>query len=72
MRLAGMERLELSKTGLKNLARDRFAFIPRSNINAGEENRTPKTGVLSAGCLPLASLPRHWLQAGVTPVISAL
>ena len=25
---AGMERLELSKAGLKNLSRDRFAFIP--------------------------------------------
>lgn len=27
---AGMERLELSKPGLKNLSRDRFAFIPVS------------------------------------------
>jgi hypothetical protein len=45
--LAGMERLELSKPGLKGLSLDRFAFIPVSNINAGEENRTPKTLVLS-------------------------
>ena len=28
--MAGMERLELSKPGLKNLSLDRFAFIPVS------------------------------------------
>ena len=54
---AGMERLELSSPGLKGLSRDRFAFIPVSNINAGEENRTPKTLGLSKRCLPVASLP---------------
>lgn len=53
-----MERLELSSPGLKNLSRDRFAFIPVSNIDAGEENRTPMTLVLSERCLPVASLPR--------------
>jgi hypothetical protein len=52
-----MERLELSKPGLKNLSLDRFAFIPVSDIDAGEENRTPKTLVLSERCLPVASLP---------------
>ena len=73
-----MERLELSKAGLKNLSRDRFAFIPVSSgklqfvvdsvvtdtrefaghsLDAGEENRTPKTLVLSERCLPVASLP---------------
>ena len=55
--MAGMERLELSKPGLKNLSLDRFAFIP-VYLYAGEENRTPKTLVLSERCLPVASPPR--------------
>ena len=53
-----MERLELSKPGLKNLSLDRFAFIPVF-FDAGEENRTPMTLVLSERCLPVASLPRN-------------
>ena len=57
--MAGMERLELSKPGLKNLSRDRFAFIPVSNNDAGEENRTPKTLVLSERCLPGCITPAH-------------
>ena len=42
-------------------------------MNAGEENRTPSTLVLSERCLPLASLPRissrHELvaESGVSP-----
>ena len=98
-----MERLELSKPGLKNLSLDRFAFIPVSvpthfsfseaadrswaakerqqkivgHSHAGEENRTPKTLVLSERCLPVASLPRTVLitltrhelvaESGVSP-----
>ena len=62
--MAGMERLELSRSGLKNLLLARFAFIPTSNIDAGEGNRTPKTLGLSERCLPVASLPQDFLLHG--------
>ena len=36
-----MERLELSNPGLKNLSRDRFAFIPVSKILVAESGVSP-------------------------------
>ena len=39
--MAGMERLELSSPGLKNLSRDRFAFIPVSKILVAESGVSP-------------------------------
>ena len=53
--MAGMERLELSRSGLKNLSLARFPFIPISSIDAGEGNRTPKDArfkrAMSACCI---------------------
>jgi hypothetical protein len=51
--LVGMARLELANPGLKNLVRDRFAFIPVSNIDAGGEIRTRNNPGLSRARPPL-------------------
>jgi hypothetical protein len=39
--MAGMERLELPSPGLKNLSRDRFAFIPVANMLVAESGVSP-------------------------------
>jgi hypothetical protein len=58
--LAGMERLELSKPGLKGLSLDRFAFIPVSKHQCGRgESNSQDTRfkrVMSALCITPAKV----------------